>query len=67
LMFDASRHDWADQLRSTDKVDACTSTKTYERPGDALDEPRRVEKVETILFPGVKWVRQTKNVNWRDN
>ena len=46
-----------DPLIRETKVDSRTSIKLYENRGSALDMPSRYEQAETVLLPGIKWMR----------
>jgi hypothetical protein len=52
-------------IRET-KLDRRASIKLYENGGSALDMPSRCEQAETNLLPGIKWMRVTRTIGWRE-
>jgi hypothetical protein len=55
-----------DQLISEKRVDDRTSIKLFESGGSAIDMPSRYEQAETRLLPGMKWMRITRTIDWRE-
>ncbi|MDR3612202.1 MAG: hypothetical protein P4L53_01460 [Candidatus Obscuribacterales bacterium] len=56
----------SDQLISEQRVDGRKSIKLFESGGSAIEMPSRYEQAETRLLPGVKWMRVTRTIDWRE-